>query len=227
MKNKLLLITGWAHGAASAQPLADALVDAFEVEILTGAQVLRERIIPDVDYIVTGSMGGLLAMELLPSACKKLVLLSSTARFCTTDEYPHGTPERILHRMIAQLKRDPVAVLNEFFKNVHYPQRESRQSIQLRNAQTITEQTLQYLVDGLEYLLASDIREKVEAIAIPVLLMHGREDRIIPCRAAEWLHEHLPDSQLQRIDGGGHALAAHHFSMVIDQIRAFLPQHDS
>ncbi|MBN2703032.1 MAG: alpha/beta fold hydrolase [Pontiellaceae bacterium] len=225
--NSVLVISGWAHGIEAINPLGDALADRFEVQLMTGAQVLRERVIPDVDYIVTGSMGGILAMELLPSACKKLVLLSSTARFCAAEGYPHGTPERILRRMIAQLKRDPVAVLNEFFKNVHYPQRESRQSIQLRNAQTTTEQTFQDLVNGLEYLLTSDVREKTAAITIPVLLMHGREDRIIPCGAAEWLHDHLPHSQLQLIDGGGHALAAHHFSTVVAQIRAFLHQHDA
>lgn len=225
--SSVLVISGWAHGIEAMQPLGDALAERFEVKLLTGAQVLRERAIPDADFIVTGSMGGILAMELLPSSCKKLVLLSSTARFCTTEDYPHGTPERILRRMIAQLKHDPTAVLNEFFKNIHYPQRESRQSIQRRNAETVTELALLDLVDGLEYLLTSDVREKVATIDIPVLLMHGREDRIIPCRAAEWLHEHLPDSQLQLIDRGGHALAAHHFSTVVDQICAFLHQHAS
>ncbi|NLX24870.1 MAG: alpha/beta fold hydrolase [Lentisphaerae bacterium] len=225
--NSALIISGWAHGIEAIKPLGDALAECFEVKLLTGAQVLRERAIPYADFIVTGSMGGILAMELLPTACKKLVLLSSTARFCAAEDYPHGTPDRILRRMIAQLKRDPAAVLNEFFKNVHYPQRESRKSIQLRNAETITEQSFQDLVDGLEYLLTSDVREKVAAITIPILLIHGREDRIIPCGAAEWLHEHLPDSRLQLIDGGGHALAAHHFSTVVAQIRAFLHQHDA
>ncbi len=225
--DSLLVISGWAHGIEAIKPLGDALAERFEVTLLTGAQVLRERAIPDSDFIVTGSMGGILAMELLPTACKKLVLLSSTARFCTTEDYPHGTPERILRRMIAQLKRDPAAVLNEFFKNVHYPQRESRQSTQFRNAETVTESAFRDLVEGLEYLLTSDVREKVAEIEIPVLLMHGREDRIIPCGATEWLHEHLPESQLQLIDRSGHALAAHHFSTVVDQIRAFLHQHDA
>lgn len=225
--NSVLIISGWAHGIEAIKPLGDALADLFKVQLLTGAQVLRDRAIPDSDFIVTGSMGGILAMELLSSSCKKLVLLSSTARFCAAEDYPHGTPERILRRMIAQLKRDPAAVLNEFFKNVHYPHRESRQSIQLRNTQTISEQSLQDLVKGLEYLLTSDVREKVAEIEIPVLLIHGREDCIIPCGAAEWLHEHLPDSRLQLIDGGGHALAAHNFSTVVAQIRAFLHQHDA
>ncbi|MEN8255645.1 MAG: hypothetical protein ABFR33_09265, partial [Verrucomicrobiota bacterium] len=122
MKPSLLLITGWAHGKEAVQPLADVLIANYDVQILTGAQVLNDRSIPSVDHIITGSMGGLLAMELLPASCKKLVLVSSTAKFCTDEDYPCGTPEKILTRMIRQLKRDPDAVLEEFFKNVHHPE---------------------------------------------------------------------------------------------------------
>ncbi len=219
MNPSLLIITGWAHGPETVQPMAEALSDGFSVEILTGAHVLLKRAIPDADFIVTGSMGGLLALEHLPKLCKKLVLISSTARFCATEGYPCGTHEKILKRMIAQLQRDPQAVLAEFFKNVHHPRRESRQAAarRLEAAPDLAE-----LVSGLEYLLATDLRLKVPSVPVPVLLLHGAEDRIIPAAASEWLHAHLPDSRLTLIPHGGHALPAHHFSATVNAVRRFL-----
>jgi pimeloyl-[acyl-carrier protein] methyl ester esterase len=214
MKPTLLFITGWAHGSEAVQPMADALAEDYDVQILTGAQVLREQTIPPMDYIVTGSMGGLLAMELLPESCRKLVLISSTAKFCTAEDYPCGTPEKILKRMILQLKRNPGAVLDEFFRNVHHPNT-------FHTCASVIE-PLDSLVSGLEYLLVSDIRVKVPNIGIPILLLHGVEDRIIPPSAAEWLHEHLPNSQLKIFENGGHALPAHHFDEVMDEISRFL-----
>ena len=174
MKPSLLFITGWAHGPEAVQPMADHLTADYDIQILTGTQVLKERAIPSVDHIITGSMGGLLAMELLPESCKKLVLISSTAKFCAGEEYPCGTHEKILRRMILQLKRNPIPVLAEFYKNVHHPYRA------LRTAPCCSPNEL---VAGLEYLLTSDVRQKVPTLGIPVLLLHGTDDQIIPAGA--------------------------------------------
>lgn len=213
MKPSLLLISGWAHGLAAIQPMGAALSDRFDVQLLTGAQVLKDQAVPDADFIVTGSMGGLLAMELLPASCKKLVLISSTAKFCASEDYPSGIAEKILKRMILQLKRDPIPVLTEFYKNVHHP---------YRAVKTIPGCSPNELIVGLEYLLTSDVRPKVSAIKIPVLLLHGTEDQIIPVSAAEWLRDHLPNSELTLFENDGHALPAHHFDEVMAAITAFI-----
>lgn len=208
----VLVISGWAHGLEAIRPLGDALSDQFNVQLLTGNQVLKDQKIPDADYIVTGSMGGLLAIELLPESCQKLVLISSTAKFCATEGYPCGTRDKILKRMILQLKRNPEVVLKEFFKNVHYPHPALK---------TDPECDLDDLVAGLEYLLESDVRSNVPTLGIPVQLFHGSEDRIIPLEAAEWLHKNLPNSELTVYEDG-HGLAAHHFKPMIRSIRNFL-----
>jgi len=214
MKPSLLLITGWAHGTEEMQPVADALAMDYDVRILTGAQALADRSIPSSNYIVASSMGGLLAMERLPDSCNKLVLISSTAKFCAAEDYPCGTREKTLRRMILQLKRNPEAVLEEFFRNVHHPN--------TYHTCAGVEEPLNSLCLGLEYLLISDVRAKVPNIGIPVLLLHGAEDRIIPPSAAEWLQKHLPDSRLSVFENDGHALPAHHFSEVMDEILHFL-----
>lgn len=220
MKESLLIVSGWAHDLDAITPMGNALESRFNVQLQTGAQVLRDRVIRETDFIITGSMGGLLAVELLPDSCRKLVLISSTAKFCSSADYPFGIHEKVLHRMIVQLEREPETVLNEFFKNVHHPLRESRQARSMREHTSLD---VGELVTGLEYLFQSDVRDLVPQIEIPVLLLHGAEDRIIPPQASEWLHTHLPDSCLQIVENDGHALPAHHFETVIKAIQDFLP----
>ncbi|MDF7798113.1 alpha/beta hydrolase [Pontiellaceae bacterium B1224] len=212
----VLIISGWAHGIEAIRPMGDVLADQFEVQLLTGSQVLKEQKIPDADVIVTGSMGGLLAIELLPASCKKLVLISSTAKFCAAEGYECGTHEKILKRMILMLKRNPDAVLADFYKNVHYPNPALK---------TDPECNLDDLVAGLDFLLESDVRASVPDIGIPVQLFHGSEDRIIPVEAAEWLHKNLPDSRLAVYEDG-HGLAAHHFKPMMQELVNFVSNKD-
>ena len=212
MKTSIVIISGWAHGIEAIRPMGDALSGQFDVQLLTGNQVLKEQQIPDADFIITGSMGGLLAMELLPESCQKLVLISSTAKFCSGEDYACGTREKILKRMILMLKRNPIPVLSEFYKNVHHPHRALK---------TAPECSPNDLAAGLEYLLESDVRSSVPTLGIPIHLFHGSEDRIIPVGAAEWLNEQLPDSRLTVYEDG-HGLAAHHFTPMMQEIRSFL-----
>ncbi len=221
MNPSLLIISGWAHGIDTIRPMGDALADHFKVQLMTGAQVLSDQHIPDVDYIIAHSMGGLLAIERLPKCCKKLALISSTAKFCASEGYNLGIPQKILRRMILQLKRNPEAVLSEFFHNVHAPNT-SHTFEGVILSKTDAEESLNTLVEGLEYLQASDVRQKVPSLGIPILLLHGTDDQIVPLDAAKWLNAHLPDSRLKIFKDAGHALSAHHFDKVMDEISRFL-----
>lgn len=65
-------------------------------------------------------------------------------------------------------------------------------------------------------------------ISIPVRLLWGREDRILPPEYGSWLHERIPHSELHWIDGAGHLLqedaparlTAHLLSAHLDDGRA-------
>jgi len=43
-------------------------------------------------------------------------------------------------------------------------------------------------------------------MSLPVRLVWGREDRILPPKYAEWLHERIPHAELHWIEGAGHLL---------------------
>lgn len=46
----------------------------------------------------------------------------------------------------------------------------------------------------------------LNSISIPVRIVWGREDRILPPQYAEWLHERVPTAELHWIEGAGHLL---------------------
>jgi len=213
----ILIITGWAYDEQCIKELTEDFEAFCNVEVLTALQVLKERKLPPVDYIIGWSMGGLLAMDLMPKDCKGLALISSTARFCTTNGYDCAVPEKILKAMIMQLKRDPDTVLTEFYKNASYP-----------HSPTTSCATAGHLIDdlvaGLEYLLHTDLREKTPTIQTRTLLLHGGKDRIIPLSAAEWLNRHLPNSALKTFPDEGHTLLIDNFDGVIDTLINFLSE---
>jgi pimeloyl-ACP methyl ester carboxylesterase len=47
---------------------------------------------------------------------------------------------------------------------------------------------------------------KLAAIDVPVKLLWGREDRILPAEYATWLHDRIPHAKLHWVDDAGHLL---------------------
>lgn len=51
---------------------------------------------------------------------------------------------------------------------------------------------------------ASDLREVLPGVAVPTLVIHGREDRRSPLSVSEALHAGIPNSHLAVVDRAGH-----------------------
>ncbi|WP_424894072.1 alpha/beta fold hydrolase [Streptomyces sp. SAI-195] len=46
----------------------------------------------------------------------------------------------------------------------------------------------------------------LDGISVPVRIIWGREDRILPPEYAEWLRDRVPHAELHWIEGAGHLL---------------------
>ena len=49
-----------------------------------------------------------------------------------------------------------------------------------------------------------DIAPLLESIAVPTLVAHGGEDRLVPCAGSEFIASRIPGAQLYIFDGKGH-----------------------
>ncbi|MFB6093892.1 MAG: alpha/beta fold hydrolase [Halanaeroarchaeum sp.] len=70
-------------------------------------------------------------------------------------------------------------------------------------------------------VLDFDVSDRIDDLAVPTLVMHGSEDRVVPTANGERLHEALPDSEFARFDGG-HLFFIESPDAVTDRLRDHL-----
>ncbi len=67
-----------------------------------------------------------------------------------------------------------------------------------------------------------DVREQIEAITCPTLVLCGAEDKMTPPRYAEYLAEHIPQAQLVIVPDAGHMVMLEQPEAVAEALRKFL-----
>ena len=222
MKPEIVMLGGWAHPAAALQPLADAVRDFAAPRLVAAHEPLPT---PERSAFLLGwSLGGLRALRAAcaaPERWRGLILISSCARFCAAPDYPHGLAPARVRAMKAALRRNPAAVLRQFFADAAAPQAVPPEALaeRVRDALAIKAETL---ATGLESLLTLDLRSALEQYEQPALILHGREDLVIPWRAGAWLADHLRCSRFVPLAGAGHDLPRGAPEPVAQEIRAFL-----
>jgi pimeloyl-[acyl-carrier protein] methyl ester esterase len=240
-------------------PLADAMRDSHPVTSLSLAELLMQRKEEDQNgpgdgaisayaraiarhldksgepaCIVGWSTGGIAAIEAAadnPERVAGLVLLSATARFCSTsnvsekklpaEEYTAGVDPAALRAMIRRLKRSPEAAIADFLSQAVFPVTISADEL-VRRTKNALNQGKDSLVHGLEYLAQVDLRDALPAIAAPCLIIHGRQDGIVPWRASRFLASNLTLSNVEFQASAGHLLIEHCGKDLIHRIAHFV-----
>lgn len=163
---------------------------------------------PDADTKRVGigwSLGGLLLLEAALDDRVKLdhlILISATAKMCAEADYP-GADLRAIRAMRLRLKREPEALLTDFFGQCLQPQADTALIPPL--VQTALAMDRLHLDRGLEALAKRDLRGRLQRLEIPVTVIHGEGDAIVPVENGRYLADALPNARW-------HALAEHnHF----------------
>jgi pimeloyl-ACP methyl ester carboxylesterase len=72
------------------------------------------------------------------------------------------------------------------------------------------------------WLRREDVSNRLDAIAVPSLVVHGEEDALLPMSSAEETAERLPNGSLARIQRAGHTSNCERPDLVNRAIRSFL-----
>jgi pimeloyl-ACP methyl ester carboxylesterase len=59
-------------------------------------------------------------------------------------------------------------------------------------------------------------------VGVPILLLHGDDDRLAPLAIAEWIEQHARRATLEVIQGGSHMLPVTHAEPLADRIASFV-----
>jgi pimeloyl-[acyl-carrier protein] methyl ester esterase len=212
-----ILVPGWgadaeAFGGVLARlPGVAARVVGWDDLLVRGGAALDEACAalgPGPVRLAGWSLGALLALDAAlaaPGRFAALALVSGTARFCADGEGHPGTAPRALRAMAARLGRDRDAVLRGFAAACAAPDAgaEAVAAAWLAQASRVSTEAL---ARGLSALGTLDLRARAGALRIPVRLLHGHADGIVPAAAAAALAASLPGARLTVLPGRGHAL---------------------
>ncbi len=173
------------------------------------------------------SLGGMIATQValgVPARVEKLILVTSSPRFVTTDDWPYAMDPAVLDDFAQALHQDYHGTLERFLALQAAPGTAGRDTLrQLR-------QTLlrfpppgsRALDDGLAILQSADLRNRLPALRCPVLSIFGQHDRLVPAAVAPAVKALLPNAQVEIIKGSGHAPFISHPQAFLALVTAFL-----
>ncbi|WP_167632154.1 alpha/beta fold hydrolase [Mariprofundus ferrooxydans] len=187
------------HGGAMDAP-ADAWLDLLVAQL------------PDEPCALIGwSLGGMLALEIahrFPDRIAALALIATTPRFRTDDAWSCGCDEATFAAFHEAVASASPRALNRFFALMLHGDDLPRSRYNELARHAVDRQcpaTSSALSAGLALLASLDLRQSLALADLPVLLMHGEQDAIVPVAAGRWLAEQLPGAQAHYADACGHA----------------------
>ncbi|MDZ7803685.1 pimeloyl-ACP methyl ester esterase BioH [Thiohalophilus sp.] len=174
------------------------------------------------------SLGGLAAMQIAlqqPGQVRALVLVASTPRFSQADDWPHAMSPGLLEGFAEQLREDYRTTLQRFLALQVKGSESAREALRTLRQRVLASADVNVaaLQSGLSILKEADLRERLPAIReVPLLLVMGEQDMLVPPAVAPALAGAFDDSQTVIIEGAGHAPFVSHPQTFVQQVMMFL-----
>ena len=170
--------------------------------------------------ITAHSLGSILALERISALhnVKALIIYSGFAKFAKSVDNLSGQPAETVESMKKQLGSNPPGLLKSFYRTTSFPSK-----YEFKVQATVN---LAALAEGLDILLYCDSRSKLAEIKIPVLIIHGEEDRIVNVKLAEELAGNIEFSRLHVFKNAGHAVPFTHSNESKKITEKFLTDYD-
>ncbi len=224
-KPELVLVHGWGAHSGVWQTILPRLQEAFNVTCIdlpghgnsadmeensleTWAQVVLEKAPPKAIWL-GWSLGGLVAQQVVSIAAErveKLILVASTPKFVTSNDWAEAVDEKVFSDFRAAVIADPHASLLRFIAlQTRGSKTSSQDSRLLRKTLLQPEPTSAGLDNGMQLLLKTDLRECIKNINLPVLLLAGQRDTLVPESAINKITALFVNAESEIIQQAGHA----------------------
>ena len=225
----MLMISGWAFPPEAWEFVCKQCESIWNVHVISASSLLKNWTSNSIrSEIVRGirthlpenrpcflggwSLGGMLAFESAASLCEDLsglLLIGTTPHFCQDEKQDWGMPKANLRAMIQGLRRNPRKTLEGFYTASAFPNAPNPHEVDAWTTAALNNSG--GLESGLSYLRDTDLRDTDVrsdscALHLPTVLIHGKDDAVIPYRASRTLGAHLRPSRIELISNVGHDL---------------------
>ncbi|MBK8816286.1 MAG: pimeloyl-ACP methyl ester esterase BioH [Methylococcaceae bacterium] len=239
----IVMVHGWAMHSGIWRNFAKELSKTFRVTVvdlpghghsqpiypfsLESVSRLLVEVIPDHHACWLGwSLGAEIVIEIasrFPERVSQLILLAGTPCFVGNDLWP-GIQVKILDSFAESLSLDSQATLLRFLSLQIKGESNPKQALQ-----ELKKSIFEYpapdqrtLLEGLEILKQSDLRQVFAEIKIPVAAILGELDTLVPVAAGENMQSLLPHMELATISRAGHAPFLSHQGELVEAICGFM-----
>ncbi len=166
--------------------------------------------LPDKAYWLGWSLGGQIALQFAhayPQQVERLMLLAATPKFVADTRWQTAMPAATFAEFSQALNTDPAQLMQTFLLLQARGAQNARDTIR-----TLQDEVLQgkpahpeALRAGLDCLAQFDGRALLTDLPVPVSVLLGERDNLVPAELAAALKMLQPTMDCQLIDGAGHA----------------------
>ncbi len=222
----LVLLHGWGSSSKIWQPCVGQLSRDFRVWCVDlpghggshaikwdygteqGVEMLA-KCLPQTCTIIGWSLGGLLAQlftKQLPHRVARMMLVASAPKFVADPQWPDGMRMDNLKDFSQQYVHAPQRTLKKFCALQVVNTESARRTLELLNTALSNQQRhLEKITWGLQWLQQTDVRADTILHSLPVRLLHGGKDQVLPVNTAKRTITIWENARLEIVSGAGHA----------------------
>jgi len=157
------------------------------------------------------SMGGAIAQTIAlqhPDRVLGLILIGTGAKL--------GVHPDLLSGMVNETTRTISALVSMYYGTP------VNENLQRRSQQRLGEFNPVTLYNDYVACNAFDLRQQINQIHVPTLIIGGSQDKMTPFKFSTYLNEQINGSHLERIEGGGHMMMLEQPELAAEAVRKWL-----
>ena len=242
-KTQVVLLPGWGHDSTIWGEFGNYLDEHFLVHRIDypGIGGMPGICPPNVDRLIElmlpglppkaafigWSMGGLVASRYaarFPERVSHLVLLASNPRFIEDVSHSEAMSVSDFESFEARYQADGAAAL-KYFQTLQLAGDSEARALKRALPEPVIPPNSQSLVNGLEMLKHTDVRNDLAGSDIPLLAMYGERDQLVPVKVAEKLKAIRGDCSTHVFKGHAHMPFRNEPRMAASRITDFILEH--